>query len=169
MDYSILIISIMYGLIHQYEKGKILFLSYFSDRNKNICAGEDCQPQGTELVGPSVPSQTHSFNEQYTLYPNGNTHTTESAEETRLKNKETAPINIFLIVGIAAAVLVALIILAIALYKFWGQNEGSYRVDESQNFAYLEAKKHQTNGAVVHNNGNANKVGKKKDVKEWYV
>ena len=56
----------------------------------------------------------------------------------------------------------------IALYKFRSRDEGSYRVDESQNFAYLEAKKQQTNGAVVHNNGTA-KMGKKKDVKEWYV
>ena len=59
----------------------------------------------------------------------------------------------------------------IALYKFRSRDEGSYRVDESQNFAYLEAKKQQTNGAVVQNvyNGTANKTGKKKDVKEWYV
>lgn len=95
-------------------------------------------------------------------------NTTEYIGEKKLKN-DGGHLNIFLIVGIAAGVLVALIILVIALYKFRSRDEGSYRVDESQNFAYLEAKKQQTNGAVVHNNGTATKVGKKKDVKEWYV
>jgi hypothetical protein len=78
-------------------------------------------------------------------------------------------LNIFLIVGIACGVLVALIILLVALYKFRSRDEGSYRVDESQNFAYLEAKKQQANGAATNNIGNGKAGGKKKDVKEWYV
>lgn len=81
-------------------------------------------------------------------------------------------LNIGLIVGIAAGVLVALIVLIIALYKFRSRDEGSYKIDESQNFAYLDSKQQQSNGALLpHNNtaGGGGKSGKKKDVKEWYV
>ena len=77
--------------------------------------------------------------------------------------------NIFLIIGIGAGILVALMILAVALYKFRSREEGSYRVDESQNFAYMEAKKQQNNGTAVNNVGNGKSNGKKRDVKEWYV
>jgi len=78
-------------------------------------------------------------------------------------------LNIFLIIGIGAGILVALMILAVALYKFRSREEGSYRVDESQNFAYMEAKKQQNNGTAVNNVGNGKSNGKKRDVKEWYV
>lgn len=79
---------------------------------------------------------------------------------------ETEPPNIGLILGIAAGVLVALLILIFALYKFRSKDEGSYKIDESQNFAHLE-KKQQSNGGAAH--GSNGKNSKKKDVKEWYV
>ena len=72
-----------------------------------------------------------------------------------------------LIIGIAVGVLFTIIILIIALYKFRSRDEGTYKVDESKNFAYLESKNLQGNGAII---GPTNiKTGKKKDVKEWYV
>lgn len=72
-----------------------------------------------------------------------------------------------LIIGIAVGVLFTIIILIIALYKFRSRDEGTYKVDESKNFAYLESKNVQGNGAII---GATNiKPGKKKDVKEWYV
>lgn len=78
--------------------------------------------------------------------------------------------NLALIIGIVGGVLVALIILIIALYKFRSRDEGTYKVDESQNFAFLEKKQQQGNGALLGNHsGGGGKSGKKKDVKEWYV
>lgn len=73
-----------------------------------------------------------------------------------------------LYIGIGVGVLFTLIILIIALYKFRSRDEGTYKVDESKNFAYLESKNvHHGNGAII---GASNiKPGKKKDVKEWYV
>ncbi|KAL3872892.1 hypothetical protein ACJMK2_036073 [Sinanodonta woodiana] len=93
---------------------------------------------------------------------------TYSPEQAREKKSGTGEINIALIIGVTAGVVVALIILLVALYKFRSREEGSYKVDESQNFAYLESKKQASNGALVNHNGSG-KVGKKKDVKEWYV
>ncbi|KAK3584589.1 hypothetical protein CHS0354_040294, partial [Potamilus streckersoni] len=90
---------------------------------------------------------------------------THSPEQAREKKSGTGEINIALIIGVTAGVVVALIILLVALYKFRSREEGSYKVDESQNFAYLESKKQPSNGALVNHNGS----GKKKDVKEWYV
>lgn len=76
-----------------------------------------------------------------------------------------------LYIGIGIGVLFTLIILIIALYKFRSRDEGTYKVDESKNFAYLESKNvhhgNHGNGAII---GASNiKPGKKKDVKEWYV
>ena len=95
-------------------------------------------------------------------------NTTEVPMETKDK-KDANQLNIFLIIAIVAGVVLALVILFIAFYKFRSREEGSYRVDESQNFAYLEAKKQQTNGSAINSVGNGKAGGKKKDVKEWYV
>ncbi|GAB1597700.1 neurexin-2-like isoform X5 [Argonauta hians] len=121
---------------------------------------------------------------------------TNKFPETTFENSDD--LNIGLIVGIAAGVLVALIVLIIALYKFRSRDEGSYKIDESQNFAYLDSKQQQSNGALLPHNttpggsigggiggmggmggsmggsivsggGGGSKSGKKKDVKEWYV
>ncbi|XP_033734709.1 LOW QUALITY PROTEIN: neurexin-2-like [Pecten maximus] len=82
---------------------------------------------------------------------------------------ELTPHNIGLIIGIIAVVIVALIILIIALYKFHRRDEGTYKVDETQNFAYLESKKQNGNGALLGPVPGNGKMAKKKDVKEWYV
>lgn len=82
---------------------------------------------------------------------------------------ELTPQNIGLIMGIIAVVIIALIILVIALYKFHRRDEGTYKVDETQNFAYLESKKQTGNGALLGPVPGNGKVAKKKDVKEWYV
>lgn len=119
------------------------------------------------MLPPSLHDNTTKlFSGPVTIY---NGDTTGSGELEATKARENGHLNIFLIVGIGAGILVALIILAVALYKFRSRDEGSYRVDESQNFAYLEAKKQQTNGSAVNNVGNGKANGKKRDVKEWYV
>ncbi|XP_021341144.1 neurexin-1a-like isoform X3 [Mizuhopecten yessoensis] len=82
---------------------------------------------------------------------------------------ELTPHNIGLIIGIIAVVIIALIILIIALYKFHRRDEGTYKVDETQNFAYLESKKQNGNGALLGPVPGNGKMAKKKDVKEWYV
>lgn len=130
--------------------------------NNTVC--KDCTPLGTELA----PNNTDEYHPRHTINPNG--RTTQLTEPMSKKSSnDSGHLNIFLIIGIAAGVLVALIILLIALYKFRSREEGSYRVDESQNFAYLEAKKQQANGAAATNIGNGKAGSKKKDVKEWYV
>ncbi|XP_053395317.1 neurexin-1-like isoform X3 [Mercenaria mercenaria] len=136
------------------------------DQGNYTCKDKDCKPQGTELAPPSGKNIT--VYDPQTTNPNGKT-TDLSEPRTRKSSSDSGHLNIFLIVGIACGVLVALMILLVALYKFRSRDEGSYRVDESQNFAYLEAKKQQANGAAATNIGNGKAGGKKKDVKEWYV
>lgn len=75
-----------------------------------------------------------------------------------------------LILGITGSVLVAVIVLCIALCKLRSRDEGTYKVDETQNFSALHSKKSTGNGALASGSDScAGKRGKKKDVKEWYV
>jgi len=97
----------------------------------------------------------------------GNIVTTLKKEAEMPNSDEDGKKKLALIIGIAVGVLFTIIILIIALYKFRSRDEGTYKVDESKNFAYLESKNIQGNGAII---GATNiKPGKKKDVKEWYV
>lgn len=144
----------------------LISFSVYRNQGNHTCKDKDCEPQGTELA-PNTNTTDHSH-PVHTRYPNGKT-TDLSEPRAKKSSSDSGHLNIFLIVGIACGVLVALIILLIALYKFRSRDEGSYRVDESQNFAYLEAKKQQANGAASVNIGNGKAGGKKKDVKEWYV
>ncbi|KAL4239017.1 Neurexin-2 [Mactra antiquata] len=138
-------------------------------RPKNVTCVDDCPtPIGTELFPMLEKNKTLVLPPRGTTSPNG--MTTERSEPSAKKSPgDSGHLNIFLIIGIVAGVLVALIILLIAFYKFRRSDEGSYRVDESQNFAYLEAKKQQSNGTSGGSVGNGKAGGKKKDVKEWYV
>ncbi|XP_052769324.1 neurexin-1-like isoform X2 [Mya arenaria] len=125
---------------------------------------KDCQPQGTEL-DPNINMDNTTYN---IARPRPDvTLTNRSASEKSSTEKDH--FNIFLAICIAAGVIVIALILAVLLYRFRRRDEGTYRVDESQNFAYLEAKKQQTNGAAVTSVGNGKTSGKKRDVKEWYV
>ena len=94
-------------------------------------------------------------------------------DKTQGSGSGGSDINIGLIVGIAVSVLVAVVILCIALYKFRSRDEGTYKVDESQNFTTLDGsgkKGQQGNGTLLsHTDTGGKRVGKKKDVKEWYV
>ncbi|XP_062610815.1 neurexin-1-like [Saccostrea cucullata] len=133
-----------------------------SPKDSLIC---DNQVESTNLMKPdknsSLPIKENGRSStEYPLIP---------ANRNREQEVTQTP-NLALIIGIVGGVLVALIILIIALYKFRSRDEGSYKVDESQNFAFLEKKQHQGNGALLGNHSSgAGKSGKKKDVKEWYV
>lgn len=128
----------------------------------------DCKDNNNELSSIINKNSTNVSPPHGTVSQNG--ITTERSEPIAKSNPgDSGHLNIFLIIGIAAGVLVALIILLVAFYKFRRSDEGSYRVDESQNFAYLEAKKQQSNGTTGASVGNGKAGGKKKDVKEWYV
>lgn len=92
------------------------------------------------------------------------------------RSKNPMGLNIGLIVGIAAGVVLLLLILAYALYKYKSRDEGSYKIDESKNYSY-EAYTAQAakQPATPHANGGMSKSSahsskpRKKDVKEWYV
>ncbi|XP_071159712.1 neurexin 1-like isoform X8 [Mytilus edulis] len=93
--------------------------------------------------------------------------TTLRTESQGPPDREDDKKKLALFIGIGVGVAFTVIILIIALYKFRSRDEGTYKVDESKNFAYLESKSLQGNGAII---GASNiKPGKKKDVKEWYV
>ncbi|XP_029634772.1 neurexin-3 isoform X2 [Octopus sinensis] len=148
----------------------------------------------------SIGNGASSVKTRPSITPDNPTNTLET-ETNQFPGKtfeNSDDLNIGLIVGIAAGVLVALIVLIIALYKFRSRDEGSYKIDETQNFAYLDSKQQQSNGALLPHNttpggglgggiggmggmgggmggsivsggGGGGKSGKKKDVKEWYV
>ena len=81
-------------------------------------------------------------------------------------------LNIGLIIGIAAGIVLLLLILAYALYKYKSRDEGSYKIDESKNYQYPDAAAKpcsQVNGGVSKSGMQASKPKSKKDVKEWYV
>ncbi len=84
--------------------------------------------------------------------------------------------NIILIVGITGAVLLILLILAFAIYKYKSRDEGSYKIDESKNYPYQEGTaiaackpSSQVNGGSCNRSGMQTASKPKKNVKEWYV
>lgn len=88
--------------------------------------------------------------------------------------------NIILIVGITAGVLVILLLLAFAIYKYKSRDEGSYKIDESKNYPYQEGAavaacnkpSSQVNGGSCtrsSHSGMQTASKPKKNVKEWYV
>jgi len=80
-------------------------------------------------------------------------------------------LHIGLIVGIAAGVIILLLILAYALYKYRSRDEGTYKIDETKNYSYDTCNTKpppHVNGGVA-KSGSAPSKPKKKDVKEWYV
>ena len=97
-----------------------------------------------------------------------------STKETKEKNKRkgnSLPMNIGLIVGIAAAVVILFLVLAYAGYKYRSRDEGSYKIDESKNYSYETCNTKpppHVNGGLSKSKGQTSKP-RKKDVKEWYV
>ncbi|XP_050406301.1 neurexin-3 isoform X2 [Patella vulgata] len=137
------------------------------------CVEPDCNSRtkgNGDIFGPTPDPGYTDYRGVTPVYgmPNSLTPTGETSKES-VGSGIGATLNIGLIIGIAAGVLVALLILIFALYKFRTRSEGTYKVDESQNFSYLESKKQQGNGALLGANENNKRGGKKKDVKEWYV
>ncbi|PVD32369.1 hypothetical protein C0Q70_07803 [Pomacea canaliculata] len=134
--------------------------------DKRLCKEENCPHSASELEQPtediyvSTPEQPK---EEVSEKPTGDTNKT-------LSSGGSSGLNLGLIIGIAVSVLVAVVILCIALYKFRSRDEGTYKVDESQNFTSLDSKKSQQgNGTLLSSSDTGKRGGKKKDVKEWYV
>ncbi|RUS79070.1 hypothetical protein EGW08_013175 [Elysia chlorotica] len=92
-----------------------------------------------------------------------------TAPSDKSSGKGGSSINLGLILGVLGSVLLAVIVLAIAFCKLRSRDEGTYKVDETQNFSALQSKKTQGNGAMASGGEASGKRGKKKDVKEWYV
>lgn len=129
----------------------------------------DNQVESTNLMKPDQNSSKSGQLNIEGSKPSTEYNPQRPANSSREQEVTQTP-NLALIIGIVGGVLVALIILIIALYKFRSRDEGTYKVDESQNFAFLEKKQQQGNGALLGNHsGGGGKSGKKKDVKEWYV
>ena len=92
-----------------------------------------------------------------------------------IKDRNPFSLSIGVIVGIAAGVILLLLILAYAVYKYKSRDEGSYKVDESKNYRYDSCNTKPPPPSVNGAGGFPPKSGgtptkpKKKDVKEWYV
>ncbi|XP_078001036.1 neurexin-3-like [Glandiceps talaboti] len=82
-----------------------------------------------------------------------------------------------MVVGIVAAVCIAVLILLYAIYKYRNRNEGSYRIDESRNYSYGTPSNTvimpNANGTLYNGkdkDASVNKpLMKKQDSREWYV
>ncbi|XP_077861807.1 neurexin-3 [Saccoglossus kowalevskii] len=79
-----------------------------------------------------------------------------------------------MVIGIVAAVCIAVLILLYAIYKYRNRNEGSYRIDESRNYSYGAPNNTvvmpNANGALYNGKDGINKpLMKKQDSREWYV
>ena len=98
-------------------------------------------------------------------------------EPKRSSPQDRLKMNIGLIAGIAAGVILLLLLLAFALYKYKSRDEGTYKVDEGKNYGYevcasgTAGSNSDTNGTTKCGGGMTPPSGKrkKKDVKEWYV
>ena len=88
--------------------------------------------------------------------------------------------NTALVIGVIAGILIAIVLVALVVYKLRNRTEGSYKVDESKNYQFgaIAASPAFLNGPPPpHLNGltkgNPEKTPKKKkggkDLKEWYV
>ena len=128
----------------------------------------ECESQ-FDFPDPSTPHGGGNNGEAQSEDMTKDTNNNIPLENLNTPRTDNSVQKIGLIVGIVAVVLIAIIILIIALYKFHRRDEGTYKVDESQNFAYMEAKKQNGNGVFIGPTPGQVKPGKKKDVKEWYV
>jgi len=81
---------------------------------------------------------------------------------------------IAMIVGIVASIIVVLLLLALAVYKYRSRDEGTYRVDESKNYGYDEC----NSKPLVHLDGRSRSSSssaqslrqkRKESHREWYV
>ncbi len=94
-----------------------------------------------------------------------------------VQDRNPFSLSIGVIVGIAAGVILLLLILAYAVYKYKSRDEGLYKVDESKNYRYDSCNTkpppppHSVNGAggFPAKSGSTPTKAKKKEVKEWYV
>ncbi|GFO35589.1 neurexin [Plakobranchus ocellatus] len=131
------------------------------------------QGSGTGSAGSGLPYDVESqkgsgnggFNGQHSITDYDEDSTAEPGKQT---DKGGSGINLGLILGVLGSVLLAVIVLAIAFCKLRSRDEGTYKVDETQNFSALQSKKTQGNGAMASGSeSGGGKRGKKKDVKEW--
>jgi len=72
---------------------------------------------------------------------------------------------IAIIVGSVAGVLVLIIVVSYSVYKFRSRDEGTYKIDESNNYGYEAC----NSKPLVHLNGGRVKAKHKRKEVEWYV
>uniref|UniRef100_A0A1I8IX53 Neurexin-4 n=1 Tax=Macrostomum lignano TaxID=282301 RepID=A0A1I8IX53_9PLAT len=100
-----------------------------------------------------------------TQTPRDSTETRET--KTTGGKQSSAKIDIFIIVIVAASGAVLLFVFFCLIYRCRSKNEGSYRVDETQNFEDPALK--PLRGAAHANGDVRTKMAtKKRDIKEWY-
>ena len=88
------------------------------------------------------------------------------------KGRKATSVTLWIILGVAGGVLLALLVLAYAVYKYKSKDEGTYKIDESKNYDAYEERKPMTqsnNGCDKSSGPLIGKPVKKKSVKEWYV
>ena len=130
------------------------------------CPGQRCPNITTsQQITHSSPTTHHPL----TVRP---TYTVRSpsdfnkAQSGFMNSKE----NIGIIVAIAVTILLAVIILFIALYKFCGRDEGTYEIDESRYFTSMDCRDGQQGDNTLQIHSDTGKRSHKKgNVKEWYV
>ncbi|KAH9495514.1 Neurexin-1, partial [Bulinus truncatus] len=144
------------------------------------CEGPQCEGSSkqTHSDSKSTLHPPHTVDKNHIIGDNGHDNilggqdqsTAEPGQAADGDKDDDSGINLGLILGITGSVLVAVIVLCIALCKLRSRDEGTYKVDETQNFSALLSKKSQGNGALASgSDSGTGKRGKKKDVKEWYV
>ncbi|CAL1526179.1 unnamed protein product [Lymnaea stagnalis] len=156
-----------------------IFLSSSIFRKSVPCIGSECEhisksgqtKHDSTLSPPINNNHIIPIDEQEKLNGDDKDQSTAEPGKTVDGDKDDdSGINLGLILGITGSVLVAVIVLCIALCKLRSRDEGTYKVDETQNFSALQSKKSQGNGALASGSeSGSGKRGKKKDVKEWYV
>ncbi|GFY57667.1 neurexin-1a [Trichonephila inaurata madagascariensis] len=126
--------------------------------------------------GPMVPAVVYEVPIPG-LLPNGKDYQ-RPTQRTRSSADNTA-----LVIGVIAGALIAIVLIALIVYKLRNRTEGSYKVDESKNYQFgaqfgaIAASPAFLNGPMPPVNslskGHPEKTPKKKkggkDLKEWYV
>lgn len=118
-----------------------------------------------------IETITEYSNKKSTHSPAENNHGHKEASEERPGETQR---NLILIVSIVGAILLAMFVLGIVLYKVCSKKNGVCKVNENKNFQFTPPlatviMASRTNGGVNSKVGKLTKKKDLKDVKEWYV
>ncbi|XP_054713514.1 neurexin-1-like [Uloborus diversus] len=132
------------------------------------------------VVSPPLPKTTRVPAVVYEVpIPGLGTNSGKDYQRPTQRSRSSAD-NTALVIGVIAGVLIAIVLIALIVYKLRNRTEGSYKVDESKNYQFgaIAASPAFLNGPMPpHMNGlgkgHPEKTPKKKkggkDLKEWYV